>query len=241
MKRYVQHLFLHASSLVWVVPFLAFCTGYAYVQFFMAEPIIPAPDLVGKEILQASKICSQQKLNLRIIGEKEIADATPGTIIKQNPLPQKQIKTHQSLFIVITKQPDPVVAPDLLNKHHDEIELLCKEHGIKNRVYFLPGNYPAGKCFAQMPLPGKVLEGKKMSCYICTGKENQYLFPDFTNTNLHDVADFLQNNAISFDVFCKDQKLKAPYQKPYQVIHQKPLPGTFITQNNKLYVQLQVA
>ncbi|MBV8660724.1 MAG: PASTA domain-containing protein [Candidatus Dependentiae bacterium] len=229
------------SEILWILPFLAFCLGYFWLQFFIADNTIQAPDLVGKNILQATQISSELKLNLRIIAEKEIADAVPGTIIKQNPLPHKLIKTHQSLFIVITKLPAPVIAPTLINKNYEQVEKICKEKGIKTRAYFLPANYPAGQCFAQMPLPDQVLETKKMNYYISAGYQNQYLFPDFTDIKLQDVIQFLQQQNIAFDVFHKDQKILPPYKQNFIVMYQKPLAGTLITLNSKLYVQLQVA
>ena len=229
------------SEIIWILPFLAFCLGYFWLQFFITDNSIQAPDLVGKNILQATQISSDLKLNLRIIAEKEIADAVPGTIIKQNPLPHKLIKTHQSLFIVITKLPAPVTAPTLINKNHEQVEKMCKEKGIKTRTYFLPANYPAGQCFAQMPLPDQVLEAKKMSYYISAGQQNQYLFPDFTDIKLHDVIQFLQQQNIACDVYHKDQKIMAPYKQNFIVTYQKPLAGTLVALSNKLYVQLQVA
>lgn len=241
MKLTIKKIYAIFSQLTYLLPFLAFCTGYMCLQFFISDHVVQTPDLIGKDVLQATKICSDLKLNLRIIAEKEIADALPGTIIKQNPLQQACIKSHQSIFIVVTKLPDPIMAPTLVSKNIEQIEKLCGEKGIKHRAYFLPSNLPTGQCFAQMPSDQQPLQAKKMSSYVSTGNQNQYLFPDFTNIPLQDVSNFLQEKSITFDVFCKDQKIIAPYKKNYLVSYQKPLAGSFVTLNNKLYVQLQVA
>jgi beta-lactam-binding protein with PASTA domain len=228
------------KELLWILPFIAFVIGYFCLQFFIAETIVQTPNLVGKDLLHATKMSSELKLNLRIIAEKEIADAQPGTIIKQNPLPNASIKNHQSIFIVITKLPAPVLAPTLLDKNLNQIEKICRDKGIKNRIYYLPTHHPAGNCFAQMPLPGEILEAKKISCYISTGNQSQYLFPDFTDLQLEEVIEFLQLQNIACDVYHKDQKIIAPYKQKFVVLYQKPLAGTLITPSNKLYVQLQV-
>lgn len=225
----------------WTLPFLAFGIGYFCLQFFIIENIVKTPNLVGTDLLRATKISSDYKLNLRIIAEKEIIDAMPGTIIKQNPLPGTSIKSHQSIFIVITKLPAPITAPSFIAKTEQQIEKICKEKGIKNRYYFLPSYYPVGQCFAQMPAPEQILESKKMSFYISTGNQNQYLFPDFTNIALHDVVNFLQQQSIACDVYHKDQKIIPPYKQNFTVMYQKPLAGTLLSSNNKLYVQLQVS
>ncbi len=234
-------LYSSKHNAMWLLPFLAFGIGYFCLQFFITENIVQAPNLVGKDVLQATKISSDLKLNLRIIAEKEIADAQPGTIIKQNPLPNTSIKSHQSIFIVTTKLPAPVVAPTLINKNLDQIEKICQEKGIKNRIYYLPAHLPTGQCFAQMPLPDQILEAKKISCYISTGNQSQYLFPDFTDISLEKVIQFLEQQNIACDVYHKDQKIVAPYKQIFTVTYQKPLAGTLITPSNKLYIQLQVS
>jgi beta-lactam-binding protein with PASTA domain len=228
-------------EIIWILPFIAFCIGYFSLQFFIADNIVQAPDLVGKDILHATKMSSIKKLNLRIIGEKEVADAIPGTIIKQNPLPHKLIKTHQSIFIVITKLPTPMVAPMFINKNQLQIEAICKEKNIKNRVYLLPANYPIGQCFAQIPSADQPLESKKMSSYISMGNPILYLFPDFTGIDLQEVLIFLEAYNISYDIFYKDQKISIPLKQNFTVLYQKPLAGTLVVPNNKLYVQLQVS
>ncbi len=235
-----QTIIQTARRLQWILPFFAFCIGYFCLQFFIVEHNIAAPQLIGKNILQAIKLCSELKLNLRIIAEKEIADAQPGTIIQQNPAPGTSIKQHQSLFIAITKQPDLIISPNCIDKSHEAIEKICSEQNIKYRAYVIPAQIPAGQCFGQIPLPGEPLTTKKINCYIAAAQENMYLFPDFTNMQLYDVIQFLERYGIGYDVYEKDKKLIAPYKKNCTISYQKPLAGTFVAINTTLYVQLQV-
>lgn len=231
---------LWIKKISWIIPFLAFCTGYFCLQFFVTDTNIQAPNLLGQTMLQATKTCSQLQLNLRIITEKEVADAQPGTIFTQNPMPGKSIKKHQAIFIVITKTPPPITAPECINLEEKQIEKICKEKDIKVRLYQLPSQHAAGKCFAQIPTAGQELETKKISCYISAPKVEQFLFPDFTDISLTDVITFLQQNNITYDVFYKNQKIAAPYQQSLQVTYQKPLAGSIINSMQNVYVQLQV-
>lgn len=236
LKNFVSSL----SSLAWTLPFLAFCAGFFCLQFFLHDTIIQTPDLVGKDILQATQICSHLNVHLKIIAEKEVCDTKPGMIITQNPLPHKSIKSHQTIFIVITKNPEPILAPNFIQTSLETIEKTCSEKGIKNRNYFLPTHYPAGQCFAQLPSASTPLEAKKMSCYISTGNQEQCLFPDFTNYPILDVLEFLHHHDISCDIYYKDIKLNPPYPAHFKISYQKPLAGTLVIPNNKLYVQLKV-
>lgn len=238
-----QQNFFHRmwNQLAWILPFVAFIGGYFFLQFFIADTVVQVPALLGKNLLQATQICSEYKLNLRIIAEKEEIDVQPGTIVKQKPLPGKSIKPHQSIFIVITKLPAPVVAPDFIKKNKDQIEKLCQEKGIKNKVYSIETAYPQGECFGQIPLAGQALESKKMSSYISAGMTQHYLFPDFIHLPLSEVIDFLKKYNIVCDVYYKDQKITAPFKSNFIVMNQKPLSGTFVQLNNKLYVQIEVS
>lgn len=239
MKQ-LNNLIISLQKSFWIFPFLAFGLGYFFLQIFIADHAVPTPALLGKNLLQATQICSELKLNLRIIAEKEIADVQPGTIIKQKPLPSKSIRPHQSIFIVITKLPIAMQAPDFIKKKNSDIEKICTESNIKNKVYIIESGYPKDECFGQIPLPGKSLEQKKMTCYISAGNSQKYLFPCLINKPIVEVIEFLKRYDIVCDVYYKDQKIMAPFKHQFTVINQKPLAGTFVIPNNQLYVQLQV-
>jgi len=240
ITQFFTYLLFMIKKMSWILPFLTFMIGYLFLQFFIADQSLQMPILLGKNLLEATQICSELKLNLRIVTQKEVADLTPGTIITQKPMPGKSLKPHQSIFIAITKLPDPIIAPNFIHKKNTQIETLCKEKGIKNKMYMIESSYPKDECIGQIPQPGEPLDLKKISCYISSGNLQQYLFPNFINTFLIDVLEFLKKYDISCDVYDKDQKILPPYQGNYIVINQKPLAGTFVQPNKKLYVQLQV-
>lgn len=232
---------LQIRKAFWLFPFLAFGVGYFFLQFLITDHAVLTPTLLGKNILQATQICSELKLNLRIIAEKEVADVPAGTIIKQKPMVDKYIKQHQSIFIVMTKMPETMQSPDFVTKNSNFIEKSCQDLGIKNKTYLIESAYPKGQCFGQIPLPEQPLPSKKMSCYISAGNNQKYIFPHLIDQPLADVIDFLQKYEITCDVYYKDQKIAAPFHHQFMVVNQKPLAGTFVQPNNQLYVQLQVA
>jgi beta-lactam-binding protein with PASTA domain len=226
------------KKILWILPFLAFLSGYIFLQFFIQQETVICPNFIGKEILPANQIASSFKINLQIIAEKEVADLKPGTIIKQNPATGTSIKPHQSIFIVITKTPEIMQAPCLIGKNYETIEQLTQAKKIKNRSYFLPHSQPKGTCFAQIPNPGENLESKKIYTYISAGKTDPYLLPDFTDNTLDQVIPFLEQNYMSYTIFHKDQKQS--HKKNSVILNQKPLPGSLMIPNEKIHVQLQV-
>jgi len=228
----------------WLLPFLAFFFGYISLQFFVNNNTMQAPNLIGKDILQATKIISPLKINLRIIDEKEVPHAQPGIIVTQNPMPGKVIKAHQSLFIVVTKAQTPIAAPNFIGKTSLEIEQIAHDLTIKNKIYTMPSSYKKDTCFGQIPAAGKVLDTKKMSSYISSGNVNQYIFPDFTGMNQQDVIDFLTPYNVQIHW---QEKKDTTYQKKISVnkkyistiINQKPLAGSFVTPDSTLHLYLE--
>jgi hypothetical protein len=207
MKYNSQFIVYFFKNCAWTLPFIAFCAGYFSLQFLIGEAPIITPNFIGKNILQATKISSDLKLNIRIIAEKEVIDTPAGTIIKQNPLPDAAIKSHQSIFVIITKLPEPIKAPSIINASEKEIENICKTNGLKSRIYYIPHTYPAGRCFAQIPAVNHTIEDKILSCYIATSYLTQRLFPDFTQKNIYDVIQFLKVHNIDYEVYYKNQKI----------------------------------
>ena len=228
------------NQYLWIFPFLAFFAGYLCLQIFIVENSIKTPHFVGINIAEAIKISSHYKLNLRIVAEKEVADMKPGTILKQKPESGKWIKENQSIFIVITKTPQELLAPRLIDKDLQEVEETCNNLNIKNNRYDIETSLPANQCFAQFPSPSESLETKKISSYIAINNKRPYLFPDVTDYTAEEVVPFLQKYNIKTDVYYKHQKVSTPFKKNFIIKHQKPLAGTFVTPNEKLYVQLQV-
>lgn len=241
MHIIIQKFILFFKNIIYVLPFVGFCIGYIGLQFFIADQVIHTPDLVGKTMLEAVKICSKLKLNLRIVAEKEIADTIPGTIIIQNPGVHGCIKQHQSIFVTITTLPALTPAPHLINKKIAEIETMCIEQNIKPRYYPIPSQCLHEICIAQFPIAGTLLPGKKIHAYIAQKVEPLFLLPDFTGKSLDEVMVFLNKEHILYDIFYKHEKLIAPYQQKYIISYQKPLAGTLVNPfQSGLQLHLQV-
>lgn len=225
---------------LWTAPFLTFILGYCFLQFFITDTTISTPQITGKTIYDATKISSLNKLNLRIIAEKEMTNMKPGIIIKQKPQAGKPIKANQSIFIVTTKQPPAMLAPNFIHKNTKEISTLCSQLNLKNRLYKIETEIPVDQCFGQIPQPQQELDGKKLTTYVSAGNNKPYLFPDLTGYSLKKVMPFLKKYDVCYEVYQKRSKLTEPYSPELIVQYQKPLAGSFVQPNNTLHVQLQV-
>lgn len=191
---------MQIKNYLWALPFLAFLLGYFTIQKIFQPRGFKTPSIVGKKLQDAIAILSKDQLNIKFLAEKEDSDLPHGTILSQKPISGIGIRPGQSVYVTISRKPDRSSCPDLLNRHVNEINQIAKEKNFKNRVYFLPSNYPNNLCIAQYPNPGSYTKDKNIITYICKTENKPVLFPDFKNKSLTEVLEFLNSNNIKVEI-----------------------------------------
>jgi serine/threonine-protein kinase len=227
---------------LWIVPFLAFASGYIAVRSLLQADSIPTPALVGTDIHQAVAILSNYDLNARILNEKEDPDLPHGTIISQNPSAGNDIKPRQSVFLVVSKQPPIMSAPLYIGQSITDIRANLKKLGLKSRVYEFQHTHPQGSCFAQIPAPNQPLDQKMITLYISAGRQQSVLFPNFIGRPLPEVTDFLERHGIKPAITHHPAKGSGHTCQECLVADQRPLPGSLLLldETNPPHVQLRI-
>ena len=224
----------------WFLPFLFFIAGYFFINYFYKKQDISAPDIVGKSICDAASALSKNKLNLRIIKEKEDATFTHGTILSQDPKIGKKIKQNQTVFVTVATNPPPAIAPFLVGKNQKEINQALKDKGLRSKVFLLNSNQPQGICLAQIPKQNEPLDNKKITIYVSSGNSKSIIMPDFKGLKISDIASLVEDNKIDLEI-THSSPVEDEHKCSYCIIeHQKPLSGTLIAPNKKIILQLQV-
>jgi serine/threonine-protein kinase len=233
---------MNIKNYLWITPFLSFIAGYLLMHSFFSAPITLAPALVGKQIHAILPLLTEQKLNLRLLYQKEEADLPEGIIINQTPAAGTSIKQNQPIFVVTTKRPLAQHAPQCVGTESDQLHHKLQAEGITPRIYQLPHPYPEKICFAQSPQPGECLEKNRLIVYISSGNNKPIIWPDFTHLPLPEVIDFLRNYNIE-PYIISDYADKNYYNnQECIVIDQRPFAGTLLTidEQKPLSVQLRV-
>ncbi|HRN78132.1 MAG TPA: PASTA domain-containing protein [Candidatus Dependentiae bacterium] len=229
------------KNYLWTLPFLLFISGYIGIQVALHQPQITTPSLVGNSIHYAITVLSHNNLNIRILSEKEDADLPPGTVLSQTPAAGQLIKPHQSVFVLLSKQPPTHTVPNLLHQSIDDIKTLTKKSGINCRYYVLPSTYPLDTCFAQYPIAGQSLEHESLVAYIAAPLQKPIIWPDFYGCTVSEVQSFLSSYQVSIQVL-HQYTLKNHTCSECVVINQRPQAGSLIMLDPEkpLHVQLQV-
>ena len=233
---------MNLKNLLWLFPFLAFAIGYICASLFLNNPTLPAPDLIGKNIYDALKVCSNLQLHLYILEEKIDEHLPSGTIISQRPHQGTKIKTNQALYVITTKNPPCPKTPLFIGMDQKDIQTTCKKLGIKARVYFLQSNLPAQSCIAQWPQAHSDLPSKKMVVYCSQPEQKLYVFPNFLHENAAKANEFLASHGISPAYYYQNKLLSSSSQElsNYQITQQRPLSGTCIDLQKKIAIRFEV-
>lgn len=234
---------MKAQNYLWAVPFFCFIAGYLFLQWMSKVQHLEAPALVGKQLQDAVAQLSRKNLNIRLIAQKEDPDLPGGTILSQSPAAGQKIKPHQAIHAVISKKPEKISAPNLLNKSQETLDRELKALGIRSKIHFLPSNRPANSCIAQYPAPGQPIEENRITIYLSSDNQKQVLVPDFRQQPACEVLEFLQQYNTKVELsHASHRQNDHKCGQNCLVIDQRPLAGSLITLSPEkpLLVQLKV-
>ncbi|HLW73427.1 MAG TPA: PASTA domain-containing protein [Candidatus Babeliales bacterium] len=234
-------LSINIKKYLWIMPFLSFLLGYCIMQRLFRTTESITPHLVGKQVHEILPLITQHNLNIRLIDHKEEADLPEGIILNQTPAAGTAIKPNQPLFLVTTKKPLAVRAPQCIGIKLDELMPQLHTEGIRPRIYHLPHSYPEKICFAQSPQPHEPLEKNRLILYVSSGDNKPIIWPDLTGFPLQNVVEFLEMYQIEPHII-NDSPHKQYTHTHYTVTDQRPFAGTLLTldEHKPLSVQLRV-
>jgi len=231
---------MNAKNFLWITPFLSFAAGYLIMHQLFSQSETITPTLTGKPIHEVLAIVTEKNLNLRLIDQKEESALPEGIILHQTPFAGSSIKSHQPIFIVISKKPETMQSPLCIGYTIDTIHKQLIEKGIQAHIYYLPHAYPEQICFAQSPPQGEFLEKNKLILYVSSGNNKPIIWPDFKHESYEKVAQFLSTYTITPQIISGSAFIQDNYD--YKIIDQRPFAGTLLTldEDKPLSVQLRI-
>lgn len=234
---------MRIKDYLWLFPFLSFIGGYVVIQRFYSTDTVRVPSLLGKPMHDAVRLLSATQLNLHLLAEKDDPDVPTGTVIQQKPESGTRVRTQQTVFLVVSKQPPHAVAPSVVNRPWAEVQRELEKSGIRAKMYLVDAECPTGLCCAQLPASGEPLDrAHTMLIYVASGTPKPVLMPDIRNNLVTDVQSFLATHGLTPQLFHAHPISPEHICRECLVTDQRPLPGSIVTlnPNQPLLVQLQV-
>lgn len=235
-----QQMLKKVRSFLWILPFFSFVVGYQLVRFLTHTVVVIVPPLVGLHMHDAIKILSADKLNVRILAEKEDPDSPEGIIISQTPGHGKKIKPHQSIFLVITRKPPKPKTPALGGLPIEDARAKVAQSRIVLDVYQAESSYPKDTCIAQDHVAGDELEQKSMSIYVSTGTTPLRIVPDLIGKRADEITRFFKPFGVKVEFIHQgaDGTDKEHVCAQCTIVEQRPLAGSIVdlTKTPTIYV-----
>ncbi len=228
-------------TFLWILPFSGFLIGYLVPTWFISLKPQKTPTVVGKTLQDALGILSYEHLNARLIKEQEDAIIPAGTVIHQIPSSNQPVKADQTVSMVISKRPALAITPDLLNKKPLDFSAVTKKSTASIECITIPSAYKSSSCLAQVPLANSPLTSKTIFAYFSSEKKSLFIMPNFINTSLEWVNEYLTSIPIVFQAYSNGIPVADPsINNNLNVISQRPLAGSIIDLIKPPFIQLEV-
>jgi serine/threonine-protein kinase len=225
------------AFLVFILASAAFLSAITAMRIAIHGRETTMPNLVGKDVGEASKTLRSKGLILRV-ADRVYSDVPINQVVRQTPPPGMLMKVAQQAHVVLSLGQRQLEIPSLEGNtlRVSRIELLRGGLQVGEVSAISLPDRPADSVLVQNPKPGHGAATPKVDFLVSGGpKEPAYVMPYFIGSNELDV----QHRLEQANLHRKINYLSAPQWPHGTVIDQSPLGGTRIAANTE--VQLTIA
>lgn len=184
------------------------------------------PELIGRNLVQAERILAGRRLRLGEVSRQE-SDASPGTIINQEPEAgiRVPVNTEVGVVVAIPPQPGLIRVPDVRGRPVEEAEAILAENRLRIGEVRPgePGRRP-GTVIEQRPSPGiEVDPGTPVDLVLAAEPPAPApVVPDLIGRSLEEARELLAESRLRVG----NVEESASDSPPGTVVRQRPEAGT---------------
>ncbi len=203
-----------------------FSAYFTLTLIIKSEDTVIVPSLEGKDVVYALELLTELELNTKVKGSEYTADIPKNYVVFQEPPPGAEIKKGRDVKIILSKGPQTVSMPNLLNLSVQQANIILEEYGICQGELSRTYNKKVEKdhIIAQVPSQGTMISrGGCVDFLISIGLQPQaFKMPDLIGLTLEDALQSIE--AVKLVI----GEIKSSYysNKPRNIIvKQAPLSG----------------
>ena len=185
---------------------------------------VRVPDLVGKQLEEASALATGQGLTLRIDeARRPDPKLAAGRVLGQDPPAGATLRRQRGVRVWVSSGPRAIVAPRLIGESERAAQIRLTQDGVTTTsiAEIRDSDYPPGVVVAQDPPPDT--RTSEVHLLVNRGEDRiTYVMPDLIGVNGDRAADLLR--AQGFRVAIVSQQ-SSPGIPPGVVIRQTPAGG----------------
>jgi beta-lactam-binding protein with PASTA domain len=225
------------AFLVFILASAAFLSAITAMRIAIHGREVTMPNLVGKDVGEASKTLRSKGLLLRV-ADRVYSDVPINQVVRQTPPPGMLMKVSQQAHVVLSLGQRELEIPPLEGNtlRVSRIELLRSGLQVGEISTVSLPDHPADTVLLQNPKPGRGAATPRVDVLVSGGpKEQAYVMPYLLGLNETDVAHRLELDNLRREI----NYVSAPQWPHGAVIDQSPLAGTRIGAGTE--VQLTIA
>lgn len=223
---------------VWVWTMISLVVIGFIIGMYMSSAVlsrgeVKVPDIVELKVEEATDMLQKMELNLAVVRTINHPTLQEGFIISQDPKPEVIVKKNSEVKIVVSKGPNIVTVPNILNSDLLNAEIALSNEGLTigevTRVYH--EQIPSSKVVHQEPAAGKeIIQGSSVNIIVSKGPEPIWVrMPAVTGLNIEQAKIVLQNYNLVIGIVQTENSYEAVQDI---VIRQDPGAGSEILQGS---------
>lgn len=133
-----KKFFLHVS-LALLTAVLLFWLGIKWVSSYTQHNItVKVPDFTGKSIAALNDFMKDKQLRYQIIDSLYSPKQTPGTIIRQDPEPESEVKDNRVIYLYVTSMlPPQIEMPKMVDRSLRQAIGMAQSYGLKTTIKYI--------------------------------------------------------------------------------------------------------
>ena len=130
--------FIHAGLAALTVVLLLWI-GFKLVAVYTQHNItVQVPDFIGKPVASLNDFIQDKKLRYQIIDSIYSPQKTPGTIIKQDPEKDSEVKENRVVYLYVTSTlPPQIEMPKLVDRSLRQAIAMVESYGLKANIKYV--------------------------------------------------------------------------------------------------------
>jgi beta-lactam-binding protein with PASTA domain len=219
---------------------LTFFFGYFFLYWMVPVPLVYAPELTGKVLVQGFSLAADRSIGLYLM--KEVFDETyaEGMIIDQYPFAGTAMRLHNYCFVSVVRH-HKKETPFLIGRSLRELLAVAESsgHEIAYAEYVMPG-IAEGMVVAQFEKNQLHESKKKMACLISSAKKGAFLMPSLKEKTLAQIKKQVEQYQWHFDLVYKNREDQNVSEDELVILDQRPVAEALCAEAQHLFVQCLV-
>ena len=197
---------------------------------------VKVPNFVGKELAEAEKMISANKLNIAKVIEQYSDKNQSGIVLNQSPKAGSEVKSGRTIYLSVSKGQETVIVPYMIGQPLRAARVNMKNKGLQigNITYSSSDIYGTDTIISQAVLSGKnVPFGSSIDLVVSRGAEAQVKVPNLIGKRSDEAESILKESGL---ILGSQSPQKSDTYLPNTIINQSPESGELVAKGSKVNI-----